>query len=658
MQTTPWRRRCHAMRFLLVLAVIPNPAAGQALIAPSDNLVVESLPPIPRSLARDAARYAEFRSAGFLDWHPTRREMLVRTRFADVPQLHLVRTPGGARRQLTFLPDPIAGGWFEPTAGRYLLYRRDEGGAEFFQLYRLDLQEGRTSLLTDGASRNTGGVWSRRGDLFAWESTRRNGTDTDIWVMNPADSASTRLAVMVEGGGWSVADWSPDGARVALINGISANQRQVWIADLATGHKFLVTQADSGRQVAYAEARFTLDGRALILATDRGGEFLELARLDLATQRLTPVTVETARWDVENLALNRDGSLLAYVTNEAGFGVLHVLRLATGRAVALPRIPRGVIGGLRWRKGASELGFTLSSAREPGDVYSIDLASHRLVRWTESETGGLEVAEFPEAELVRWSATDGTELSGFLYRPPERFAGPRPVIISIHGGPEGQSRPGFQGRGNYYLAELGVALLYPNIRGSTGYGKSFLASDNGVARDDAYGDIGALLDWIGTRSDLDPDRVMVTGGSYGGHMTLVSAYRYADRIRCAVDVVGISHLATFLEHTAPYRRDLRRVEYGDERDANVRAFMDRTAPLANAARISKPLLVVQGMNDPRVPRSEAEQIVATVRNGGTPVAYLMARDEGHGFQKKANADFQFYATIAFVRRYLIGEGVP
>lgn len=655
MQTRPIWRGCHASLLLLLLAPLPLPA--QEFLTPGDNLVAESLPPIPRTLAREASRYAEFRSAAFADWHPVRREMLIRTRFADVPQLHLVRTPGGARRQLTFLPEPVSAGWFEPRTGRYLVYRSDQGGGEFFQLYRLDLASGRTTPLTDGASRNTGGVWSRRGNRFAWESTRRNGTDTDIWVMDPADSASARLAVTVDGGGWSAADWSPDGSRLALVNGVSANESQVWLADPATGWKRLVTRADSGKRVVYRGAKFAPDGRSLIVATDRDGEFLQLARLDLETGVVQPLT-ESLSGDVEEFAPSRDGSLLAFVTNEAGYGVPHVLRLATGRAIQLPPLPRGILGGLKWRPTGTELGFTLSSAREPGDVWSLDLVTRRLQRWTESETGGLTALAFPEAELVRWQADDGTPLGGFLYRPPATFTGRRPVIINIHGGPEGQARPGFLGRGNYFLAELGVAMLFPNIRGSTGFGKSFLASDNGVKREGAYADIGALLDWIATRPDLDPDRVMVTGGSYGGHMTLVSAYRYADRIRCAVDVVGISHLGTFLEHTSAYRRDLRRVEYGDERDPATRGFMDRTAPLANAARITKPLLVVQGMNDPRVPRSEAEQIVTTVRKGGTPVAYLMARDEGHGFQKKGNADFQFYATVAFVEKYLLSVDVP
>jgi dipeptidyl aminopeptidase/acylaminoacyl peptidase len=229
----------------------------------------------------------------------------------------------------------------------------------------------------------------------------------------------------------------------------------------------------------------------------------------------------------------------------------------------------------------------------------------------------------------------------------------RPVIVNIHGGPESQFRPTFLGRNNYFINELGCAMAFPNVRGSAGYGKTLLQLDNGFKREDTYKDIAALLDWIKTRPDLDVNRIMVTGGSYGGHMTLAVAYNYADRIRCALDVVGISNLKTFLEHTESYRRDLRRVEYGDERDPKMAEFMERIAPVNNAQKITKPLFVVQGANDPRVPKSEADQIVATLKKQGTPVWYLVAKDEGHGFAKKKNADFQFYATAEFIREFLL-----
>ena len=228
-----------------------------------------------------------------------------------------------------------------------------------------------------------------------------------------------------------------------------------------------------------------------------------------------------------------------------------------------------------------------------------------------------------------------------------------PVIIDIHGGPEAQFRPVYLGRYNYFLNEAGVAMIFPNVRGSDGYGKTFLDLDNGMKREDSVKDIGALLDWIESRSDLDSDRIMITGGSYGGYMTLACSFHYADRIRCSLDVVGISNFVTFLEHTEAYRRDLRRVEYGDERDPSMREFLLRISPLNNIDKITKPLFIVAGQNDPRVPVGEGQQMVDALRSRGQAVWYLVAKDEGHGFAKKTNADFEFYATVKFIEDDLL-----
>jgi dipeptidyl aminopeptidase/acylaminoacyl peptidase len=425
--------------------------------------------------------------------------------------------------------------------------------------------------------------------------------------------------------------------------------------DAASGEKTLLAPQPGSESVAFGDAKFSRDGKGIYLSTDQGSEFQRLAYLDLATKAYRFLTTAIP-WDVDAFDLSPDGRWIACVANEDGVGALHVIDAATGAERRIPKLPAGLISDVRWRKSGAELGFTRTSARAPADAYSLELASGRVTRWTESETAGLNTGDFAEAELVHWPSFDGRAISGFLYKPPARFAGRRPVIINIHGGPEGQSRPGFLGRNNYYVNELGTAIIFPNIRGSTGYGKTFTKLDNGVLRDGAYKDIGALLEWIRTRPDLDADHVLVTGGSYGGHMTLVTATQYNGPICCSVDVVGISNLATFLEHTSGYRQDLRRVEYGDERDSTLRAWMERTAPLNNVDKVTKPLFIVQGMNDPRVPRSEAEQMVTALKRRSVPVWYLMARDEGHGFRKKGNQDFQFYATILFTERYLLGQG--
>ena len=642
-------------RLLTVLAGLLAAAtlfAQAGEIAPNENLVAEGIPKISTSIAEAVRPYTEVRSASFTSWHPVRREMLVLTRFGDTPQVHLVRTPGGARRQLTFFPERVGQASFQPTRGDYFVFLKDIGGGEFFQIFRFDVATGAVTLLTDGKSRNLLGAWSRSGDRLAYTSTRRNGRDTDIWVMDPADPKTDRKLADVEGGGWAPVAWSPDGRQIAVREGISVNESYIWLFDAETGERRLLTPKGGAEKVAYGETRFAPDGKSLYVTSDAGSEFQRLVRKDLATGKETALTGQIP-WDVDEFDVSFDGKSVAFVSNEEGASVLRILDVATGKETKVSGLPAGTVGGLRWHRSGAELAFTFSGARSSADVLSYDAASGKITRWTESEVGGLNPETFSEPELVRWKSFDGKTISGFLYKPAARFTGKRPVLVNIHGGPEGQSRPGFLGRNTYYVSELGVAVIYPNVRGSTGFGKTFVQLDNGMLREDSVKDIGALLDWIGTRPDLDASRIMITGGSYGGFMTLASAVAYNDRIRCSLDVVGISNFVSFLERTEAYRRDLRRVEYGDERDPKMREFLIRISPLTNASKITKPLFVVSGANDPRVPKNESDQMVATVRKNGGAVWYLVGKNEGHGFSKKANQDFQFYATVAFMQENLL-----
>jgi dipeptidyl aminopeptidase/acylaminoacyl peptidase len=639
---------------LLVFAAANAVGAQSGDIVPNENLVVDGVPKISAAVAEAVGRYTEFRAAGLADWHPTRHELLITTRFADTNQVHRVRMPGGDRRQLTFFPEPVFGASYEPVRGDFFVFARDKGGDEFAQLYRYDPATGAVTLLTDGGRSQNGAVrWSNKGDRIAYASTRRNGRDRDVYVMDPRDPRTDRLVLQNEGGGWVPLHWSPDDAKLLVGEGISANESRLWVVDADSGAKALLTR-NEGEPVDYNGGVFARDGKGVYTSADKGAEFHRLTYIDLATGAHTPLSAHID-WDVAEVDLSRDGRTIAFVTNEDGLSVLRLLDTATGKETPSPKLGlgAGVIGSVEWHPDGRALGFTFASARTPSDVYSLDVTTGKVERWTESETGGLDASGFSVPELVRWKSFDGRTISGWLYRPPARFTGPRPVIVNIHGGPEGQYQPRFLSRSNYYLSELGVALVYPNVRGSTGYGKTFLKLDNGVLREDSVKDIGALLDWIGTRADLDASRIMITGGSYGGYMTLAAATHFSDRIRCAVDVVGISNFITFMERTEAYRRDLRRVEYGDERDPKIRAFFERIAPLNNAGKITRPLFVVAGRNDPRVPYQEGEQMVATVKKNGTPVWFLMARDEGHGFDKKRNQDFQFYATVAFVQEYLL-----
>lgn len=645
------------MKSMLAFAVVftaqnfsAQKVAAQDTIPVASNLITQGIPPLPRAIADESARYGESRSAGFSDWHPTKRQMLISTRFGNTAQLHEVKMPGGARTQLTFFADAVGGGSYEPTSGKYILFSKDSGGNEFSQLYRYDRADGRITQLTPGGRTQNGGLrWSHDKKWLAYGSTARNGADRDIWIMDPAKPEEKRLVAENKGGGWGIADWSRDGKKLLLREGISANESHFWMVDLASGKKTEVTpRSEAG--VAYGGARFDKGGKGIYFTSDKGGEFSRLAYMTLGGE---PTYFTTAiPWDVSGMDFSEDGKFIAFTTNEDGLSSLYLFNTAAKTFKKVDGLPTGVYGGASFHPVTNEIALSVSNAQSPSDVYSVEPATGKVSRWTESELGGIVPSTLSTPSLIRWKSFDGKSISGFYYKPAARFTGKRPVVINIHGGPEGQSQPGFLGGNNYFLNELGVAIIYPNVRGSSGYGKTFLAADNGYNREESVRDIGALLDWIAAQPDLDASRVMVMGGSYGGYMTLAVSTMYPERIRCAIDIVGISNFNTFLKNTESYRRDLRRVEYGDERDEQMAAFLEKISPLTNASKISKPLFIIQGGNDPRVPRTEAVQMAEKVRTNGGTVWYLEAKDEGHGFRKKANQDYMRWAVIEFMRRYL------
>ena len=620
-----------------------------------DSIAADGVPDVPADLRQSLARYQEGRSASFQDWAPGRREVLYLTRDLDTNQLYKAATPNGAKTQVTKFPDRILSARSRPGRDEVLV-TTDEGGAENYQILLVDLKAGTSRRLTDGKSRNLSPRWSSSGKLLAWSSNARNATDMDLHVMDPDDPKSARIVKEVAGS-WSVDDWSPDDRKLAAVETISANESYIHVVDVADGRTVALNARREGDldPVARQDARFTKDAASLYWLTDAGGEFLRLIRHDLATRAEVDLT-PFLHWDVEGFDLADDGRTIALAANEDGLSVIHVLDAATATELPGPKLPAGQVGALRFRPGTRELAFSFSSARSPADVYSCDLADNVVRRWTTSDAGGVDPLKFAEPELIHFRTFDGRPIPGFVYRPSKPSSRPRPVLIEIHGGPEGQFRPGYLGRANALIEELGLVLICPNVRGSSGYGKRYLKLDNGRLREDSVKDIGALLDWIKSQPDLDAGRVAVEGGSYGGYMALASMTHYNDRLRAGVDVVGISNFVTFLNNTQAYRRDLRRAEYGDERDPSMAEFLQKISPLNSAEKITRPLLVVQGKNDPRVPVTESEQVVARVRKGGAPVWYVVGKNEGHGFARKPNQDYQQAVQAMFLRQYLVGDG--
>jgi dipeptidyl aminopeptidase/acylaminoacyl peptidase len=626
------------------------------VVTPPASVVLQGVPAIPATFAEGMNRYADYRTAHLVAWHPVRREMLIATRFGNTFQLHRVTSPGGERVQVTADEGGVSGtgdsarAWFEPGSDHIVYLRDASPGKGLLQYFHLDPAAAKTpSLLTDGSSRSVAGSWSPKAARIAWTSNTRAAGDFDLYVMTPHDPSSLRLVTELKGRN-TVLSWSPDGRSVLVSEFLSANESRLWVVDVDRAVKRQVSPDDT-KPVAYTAAVFAGDGRSAFVVTDRDAEFLTVRRLDLETRTLTPLAANV-KGDVAELALSPDGRWLALTVNQDAVRTLRLLDARTGKERTGLKTPAGDTGGLQWHP-SGELGFHVTSARIPSDVFSYDPVKNVSLRWTTSETGTLKPEEMREYEVIRWHSFDGLEISGILHRPAARFTGRRPVILNIHGGPEDQARTLFWGRSNYFLNELGIAIIQPNVRGSTGFGKTFMKLDDGRLRENPVKDLGALLDWIGTQPDLDPARVWLVGNSYGGYLSLLAAANYGDRIRCAIVNSGMSNVATWLEHQPPDRVELRRREYGDERDPETRKFLLDVSPLTRASAIKTPLLVVHGKNDVQVPVEETQQIVDAVRKNGTPVWYMVFGDEGHQFTRRTNVDYVLYTWIAFAKAYLL-----
>jgi dipeptidyl aminopeptidase/acylaminoacyl peptidase len=632
----------------LLLAPLLFSAAGAAAgTRYGGTLTFDNIPEPAAGLSEKLGAYLNGRQATPLGFSP-KGQLLITTRFGDVDQLHLVEQPAGERRQLTFLSEPITQAAFSPDPGRSaVVYLRDTGGNENAQLYYQRLGEPLPKLLTDGKSLNGGPVWSNNGRQIAFFSTARDGVDADIDIVDPEAGTLPRLAVTADSGAWYPLDWSPDDSKLLVLKYLSASEAYLYVVDLSSGQKHEVEPAPA--KVGITGAKFSRDGQGVYLISNRDGEFAQLRYVNLFTGEKTVISGHLS-WDVEELAISRDGHYLAYISNEAGTDKLNLLDLRTHQDLIPPKLPAaGILEHLSFDAQGNRLAFGFAAPNQPRDAYVLDIAANRLEAWTHSEAGAVDLAKFVTPRLTQFPTfdrgADGRErqVPVYVYDPPT--PGPHPVLITLHGGPESQFRPGFDPWLQYVVREMGITVIAPNVRGSSGYGKSYLALDDAMLREDAVKDVGALLVWLGLQNAYDARHVVICGDSYGGYLALAALVNFSERLRGGVDLSGMTDFTSFLANTAPYRQNQRRAEYGDERDPSMRAYLRRISPLTNAERITRPVLIVHGRNDPRVPLSEAEQMVYRLRSKGGEVWYLQAADEGHDFRKKTNRD-AYYKTFA------------
>ena len=652
-------------RLLLIASSLVLAAAAMASpevrTVNDGNLVLEDIPSTPASVREDLRRYQNTRSAVLLDWDAQGRSLYVRTRFASTDQLHRVQAPGGRREQLSWFDEPV--GQVERRPGhRELAFTMDAGGNEFSQIFIFDPDTGEHRMVSDGESRNVSLTWSPDGEWLAFQSTRRDGRSNDVWIMPADDADAAELAV--DGGDgalWAPVAYCADARRLLVVRYVSINDSYAYLYDRDADSLTRVAGSDDDL-ASHVPVACHPERDGFYMLSDRDSQFAQLVYKPFAGGERELVS-KGIDWSVSGLALSNDGHRGAFVTNEDGISRLYLFDPGSHAFRVVDELPTGVTGTPRFSPDGRRLAITVNTPQTPSDTFVLELghsplAAGRLERWTWSEVGGLDTERFVVPELVHYPTFDEVEgspreIPAFVYRP--EGDGPHPVVVFIHGGPEAQYRPTFNSAFQLWLQRLGVAVIAPNVRGSSGYGKDYLLLDNVYLREGSVRDIGALLDWIDTQPDLDADRVATYGGSYGGYMVLASAVHYSDRLRAGVNIVGISNFVTFLENTEDYRRDLRRVEYGDERDPEVREFLESISPLNNVDRIRIPLLVAQGQNDPRVPVTEAEQIVAALRERDIPVWYMNALNEGHGFRRKENRDRFNEAVVMFLREHLLAD---
>ncbi|MDK2973247.1 MAG: hypothetical protein PWP23_3002 [Candidatus Sumerlaeota bacterium] len=642
--------------FLLLLAFWLCGASASAEEARQirDGMILDGVPEVSASLQERLLPWQAMRSARFVDWLPADEGILIATRFADTEQFHRVATPMAARDQMTFLSDAVGRGIAGHGAfSHLLLFEVERSGNGLTQIARLDLGTGAIARLTSETAASRHPVWSHASGRFAYATTARNGRDWDIAIRH-ADDPSSPPVVIQQTGIWRPLDWSPDDARLLVRHTLGASRMELVLIDLASGTQSVVAQSDEAT-AAYTEALFSETGQGIYAITDLGTDSLQLHYHDL-THNVSKVLVSELTTDAANLALSPDGRLLAFTAAENGLDKLYVLDTETLRRSGLLG-PPGIIRNLRFHPSRPLLGLTIERPNQPADAFVWNLTDTTLAQWTESETGPFPPETFvsPEAVAIRVEEkeTKGQQrrIPGHAWKP--RTPGPFPVLVLLHDGPEMHARPHFDPFLQFLVNELGIAVVAPNLGGSAGHGKAWRALDNGQGRTEVLRDLSAVLDWIQLQPDLDATRVATMGEGYGGYLSLMAQVREGERLRAGISFNGISQLASWLETTAPFWQALERAEFGDERDAATRAFLESISPLPQSERITTPLLLGHGNNNTRVPWKQSEQMVNAIRADGHTAWYLVALDEGEGFSRVGNRELWEAVCAQFLQTYLV-----
>jgi dipeptidyl aminopeptidase/acylaminoacyl peptidase len=604
----------------------------------------------PQDLERSVAAMVRVGFCSGPSFSPDGKRIAFVSNMTGIPQIFTVATAGGWPEQVTAFEDPVGGVSWSP-AGSWLAFSLAPGGGMNQQVYLARPDGSGVKRLTDGGKEtNNLGIWARDGHALALGSNRRDGAAIDSYLYDVA-SEKMRLAVENRGIG-SLSDLTRDGRAALLSRLINRGDNNLYLVDLATAKETLLTPHEGPGSFGGA---FSRDGRTVYLAENSGRDRVAFARTRLGANGAPgPVEVLAERADAElsDFEIDDAGRKAALLWNVAGRSEVEIRDLATGKTLSRPKLPAEIAGGLTFSKDGRLLAMTLSGAATPSDIWVLDLPTGRFRQVTHSPHAGVDLKKLVRPELIRFPAHDGLELSGWLYRP----AGPPPysMVLSFHGGPEGQERPGFNSTYQALLAN-GIAVFAPNVRGSSGFGKKFVNLDNGVLRKNGVKDIESCVARVVSAGLADPKRVGVMGGSYGGYMVMAGLTEYPKTFAAGADLFGVVNFETFFKHTEPWMAAISKIEYGDpDKEADM---LRDLSPIHKVDRVVAPTIVLHGANDTNVPVVEAEQVVESLKKRNVPVEYVLFPDEGHGFRKTPNRIRAAVAIVQWFTKYLKGEPV-
>jgi dipeptidyl aminopeptidase/acylaminoacyl peptidase len=625
-------------------------AAASVSVAQTAASQPKAPDPQKAKIAADVARMARVGSAFAPSFSHDGKWVSFITNISGVPQVWVVASEGGYPRMVTNGDDPLQQAEWSPSSD-WLAITIAPGGGLNTQVYVVKPDGTGMKLLTKGGEDNNGfDAWTEDGKLFAIDSSRDNPSARDSFLVDPTNG-EVKLLARTPGVG-NISNFSDDGKRALLSRLKSRGDNNLYLIDVTSGKDTLITKHDG---IAQFFGELAPDGKAAYVASNKDRDLMAFGRIRFAADGTPgPIEVLAQRPDAEldGFRLNKQGTLAALVWNVKGRNALSFYDLKAGKEIPGPQLPGELVGGAEFSRDGSKLALTVSGSAQPADVWIMDVATKKFRQLTFSPHPGIDLNALVRPELVTFKSFDGLELSGWLYKPKGQTS-PGPYVVSFHGGPEGQERPGF--RSDYQaLLSQGIGVFAPNVRGSSGFGKKFVNLDNGELRFNGVKDIKACVDYLVSNRIADPKRIGITGGSYGGYMTMAGLTEYPDLFAAGVDLFGIVNFMTFFEHTQPWMAAISTIEYGDPK--TQKDMLDKLSPIYKLDRIKAATMVQHGANDTNVPVIEAEQIVKTLKERGVPVEYILFPDEGHGWRKIPNRIRSTVEEVTFFSEHLKGEG--